>query len=126
MTSINSINSIKTIGTRAQVWHGTSKQTSGGLTKLDLVKNKHGYIVSKKKSTDMKKNPNKNPLKNYLQEKNSGEFGAILDKNCECKKCNDKNYSKKNKKCCNKCKVNKNKSKKKENKGFIDKILDFF
>ena len=25
----------------------------------------------------MKKNPNKNPLKDYLQESNSGEFGAI-------------------------------------------------
>jgi len=69
-------------GTRAQVWHGTAKRTSGGLTKDDLIKNKHGYIVSKLKSDYMKKNPNKNPLKNYLQKSNSGEFGAIhLDDN---------------------------------------------
>lgn len=37
-----------TIGSRAQVWHGTAKKTSGGLTKSDLVKNKHGRIVSRK------------------------------------------------------------------------------
>ena len=64
-------------GTRAQVWHGTAERTAGGLIKNDLIKNKHGYIVSKKKSEYMKKNPNKNPLKDYLQESDSGEFGAI-------------------------------------------------
>jgi hypothetical protein len=37
------------IGTRAQVWHGTAKKTSGGLTKKNLMKNKHGHIVSKRK-----------------------------------------------------------------------------
>lgn len=35
-------------GSRAQVWHGTAKKTCGGLTKNDLMKNKHGRIVSKK------------------------------------------------------------------------------
>ena len=64
-------------GTRAQVWHGTAKRTSGGLTKKDLIKNKHGYIVSKNKSEYMKKNPNKNPLKDYLQKSDSGEFGYV-------------------------------------------------
>ena len=39
----------QTIGTHAQVWHGTAKKTSGGLTKTNLMKNKHGHIVSKKK-----------------------------------------------------------------------------
>ena len=38
-----------TIGTRAQVWHGTATKTSGGLTKRNLIKNKHGSIVSKLK-----------------------------------------------------------------------------
>jgi len=40
---------MKTVGSRAEVWHGTAKHTTGGLTKGDLMKNKHGRIVSKKK-----------------------------------------------------------------------------
>jgi hypothetical protein len=38
-----------TTGTKAQVWHGTAKHTSGGLVKKDLMKTKKGRIVSKKK-----------------------------------------------------------------------------
>jgi hypothetical protein len=37
------------IGTRAQVWHSTAYKTSGGLTRMDLLMNKHGRIVSKTK-----------------------------------------------------------------------------
>uniref|UniRef100_A0A6C0H5T6 Uncharacterized protein n=1 Tax=viral metagenome TaxID=1070528 RepID=A0A6C0H5T6_9ZZZZ len=37
------------VGTRAQVWHGTACRTSGGLHKKDLIMNKHGRIVSRKK-----------------------------------------------------------------------------
>ena len=41
---------IPTVGSRAQVMHGTAKKTSGGLTKKDLMYNKKtGAIVSKKK-----------------------------------------------------------------------------
>ena len=36
------------VGSKAQVFHGTAKHTSGGLTKKDLMKHK-GRIVSKKK-----------------------------------------------------------------------------
>ena len=36
---------------RLEVWRGLRAKTSGGLTKADLVKNKRGKIVSKKKST---------------------------------------------------------------------------
>jgi hypothetical protein len=43
------------IGSRAKVWHGTAKRTSGGLKKNDLMINKHGRIVSKKKSKSAKK-----------------------------------------------------------------------
>jgi hypothetical protein len=43
------------IGTRAQVWHGTSYKTSGGLTKNDLFQNKAGRIVSKSKHHSAKK-----------------------------------------------------------------------
>ena len=35
---------------RMRVWKGDLKKTSGGLTKKDLVKNKRGKIVSRKKS----------------------------------------------------------------------------
>jgi hypothetical protein len=37
------------LGSKAQVWHGTARHTSGGLTKKDLMKTKRGRIVSKKK-----------------------------------------------------------------------------
>jgi hypothetical protein len=36
-----------TVGSRAQVWHGTAKHTSGGLEKKDLMLHK-GRIVSRK------------------------------------------------------------------------------
>ena len=39
----------KTVGTKAEVYHGTAKHTSGGLTKSDLMKTKKGRIVSKRK-----------------------------------------------------------------------------
>ena len=38
------------IGSRAQVWHGTAAETSGGLTKSKLMKNRAGRIVSRKAS----------------------------------------------------------------------------
>jgi hypothetical protein len=41
--------SVKIIGSKAQVFHGNATHTSGGLKKSDLVKNKHGRIVSRKK-----------------------------------------------------------------------------
>ena len=47
-----------TIGSRAQVYHGTADETAGGLTKKDLNRvRKTGEIVSKAKSKDEKKNP---------------------------------------------------------------------
>jgi len=36
------------VGSKAQVWHGSAKHTSGGLTKKDLMKHK-GRIISRKK-----------------------------------------------------------------------------
>ncbi len=45
----------QTIGTRAQVWHGTAKKTSGGLNKNDLMMNKSGRIVSRAKHNTAKK-----------------------------------------------------------------------
>ena len=45
----------KTFGSRAEVFHGNATKTSGGLTKKDLIKNKHGEIVSRKKHLTAKK-----------------------------------------------------------------------
>lgn len=42
-------------GSRAQVWHGTAYKTSGGLTKINLMQNKSGRIVSKAKHGTAKK-----------------------------------------------------------------------
>jgi hypothetical protein len=39
----------RAVGSHAAVWHGSAHHTSGGLTKKDLMKNKHGRIISKKK-----------------------------------------------------------------------------
>jgi DVNP family len=48
----------QTVGSRAQVMHGTAHHTSGGLTKKDLKKNpKTGEIVPKDKAKAAKKNP---------------------------------------------------------------------
>ena len=38
------------IGSKKDVWHGLAQKTSGGLRKKDLIRNKSGKIVSKKKS----------------------------------------------------------------------------
>jgi hypothetical protein len=46
---------IPAVGTKAQVWHGTVRHTSGGLTKKDLMKTKKGRIVSRKKHAAGKK-----------------------------------------------------------------------
>jgi hypothetical protein len=42
-------------GSRAQVVHGTAYKTSGGLKKADLMQNKNGRIVSRKKHFTAKK-----------------------------------------------------------------------
>ena len=43
------------IGSRAQVWHGTAYKTKGDLKKDNLMMNKHGRVVSKKKHATAKK-----------------------------------------------------------------------
>ena len=58
----------------AKVWHGTLKKTSGGLTKKDLMKNKWGRIVSKKRHNLGKKNKFLAKA-GYLTKK--GKFGAV-------------------------------------------------
>ena len=65
---------VQTIGTRAQVWHGTAKKTSGGLTRNALMMNKHGRIVSKKKHATAKRE--KRLVKAGFMTK-KGQFGFI-------------------------------------------------
>jgi hypothetical protein len=64
----------QTTGTRAQVWHGTAKKTSGGLTKSALMMNKHGRIVSRKMHNTAKKE-NRLVKAGFLTKK--GHFGFI-------------------------------------------------
>jgi len=61
-------------GSRAQVWHGTAYKTPGGLLKSNLMMNKHGRIVSKRKHTTAKRD--KRLVKaGFLTKK--GKFGFI-------------------------------------------------
>lgn len=71
-------------GSRAQVMHGTRNETTGGLSKSDLKRNKSGQIVSKTKSVFAKKN--ESPLLKlwrlsvqsvYKKPKYAGKFIAI-------------------------------------------------
>ena len=65
---------MKTIGSRAEVFHGTALKTSGGLTKKDLFKGKDGRIKSRKASALAKRN---NQLEKAGWGVKKGEFGAV-------------------------------------------------
>jgi hypothetical protein len=43
------------VGSRRMVFNGTAEKTCGGLRKNDLIKNKHGRIVSSKKHHTMRR-----------------------------------------------------------------------
>ena len=64
----------RTFGSRAEVFHGNAKKTTGGLTKKDLIKNKHGEIVSRKKHLTAKKEKRLEKF-GYFAEK--GKFGFV-------------------------------------------------
>lgn len=49
------VDKIPAVGSKAQVFHGKAKHTSGGLTRKDLMKTKSGRIVSRKKHAAGKK-----------------------------------------------------------------------
>ena len=63
----------QTIGSRRQVFNGTAKRTSGGLTKSDLMMS-HGRIVSKKKHFSAKKEMR---LLKYGYGTQKGKFGYV-------------------------------------------------
>lgn len=64
----------KNFGSRAEVFHGNAKKTTGGLQRKDLVKNKHGDIVSKKKHHTAKKEKR---LEKYGYFAKKGAFGFV-------------------------------------------------
>lgn len=76
-----------TVGSRAQVMHGTAKRTSGGLTKKDLKYNKWGQIVSKKKSTLAKSQKH---LEKAGWTAKKGKFGAVRMSNKTARKSRGK------------------------------------
>ena len=61
------------VGSRRQVWNGTAKKTSGGLTKSDLVMS-HGRIVSKSKHISAKKEMR---LVKHGYGTKKGKFGCV-------------------------------------------------
>ena len=78
---------IKNKGSRAEVFHGNALMTTGGLTKKDLVMNKHGRIVSAKK-VKQSKDPNLNPLLkgNFLAKRKSSKKPGVFGPNPQNKK----------------------------------------
>ena len=87
----------KTFGSRAEVFHGNAKKTTGGLMKKDLVKNKHGGIVSKKKHLTAKKEKR---LEKHGYFAKKGKFGYVKkdDKKKTSKRKTKKSVKGKNKK----------------------------
>ena len=72
---------MKNTGSRAEVFHEKALKTSGGLHKNDLIKNKHGYIVSKRK-VNLSRRLKTNPLmaQGYLAKRKSKKFGPAKHK----------------------------------------------
>ena len=74
------------IGSRHQVWNGTAYKTEGQLTRSDLMMNKWGRIVSKKKHATAKREKR---LQKHGYFAKKGKFGYV--------KKTVKNKSRKNK-----------------------------
>lgn len=86
---------VELIGSRQKVWHGTAYKTSGGLLKEDLMMNKWGRIVSKKKHFTAKEEMR---LLEHGYGYEEGEFGFKKVDNKKGKTAkNKKDKSKKNK-----------------------------
>ncbi len=69
---------VPAVGTKAQVFHGTAKHTSGGLTKKDLMKTKKGRIVSRRKHAAGQKAIKKLRKLGYIAKK--GKFSLFTKK----------------------------------------------
>ncbi len=71
---INGIKYKMLIGSRQQVWHGTAYKTAGELTRPELIMNKWGRIVSKKKHSTAKREKR---LQKYGFFAKKGKFGYV-------------------------------------------------
>ena len=92
------------VGSRRQVWNGTAKETSGGLKRSDLFKDKYGNLKSRKASKKAKRSKN---LKKAGYTAVKGKFGAVRIsgkpvKSKPSKKSSKRKSSKKSKKRSNK------------------------
>jgi hypothetical protein len=67
-----------TVGSKAQVYHGTATRTAGGLKKDDLMKTAAGRIVSKKQHEAGLKAINRLKAQGYVAKK--GEFKLFTKK----------------------------------------------
>ena len=63
---------MRTRGTKHEVFHGRALRTSGGLTKNELMLNKHNKVVSKKQSAAGKRR-GAEALKKYQFKKKDAE-----------------------------------------------------
>lgn len=79
----------RTVGSRAEVWHGSAKKTSGGLTKSHLMQNKNGRIVSRKKHHTAKKD---NRLVKAGYGTRKGHFGYVMKDGKTSRKRGKKGY----------------------------------
>jgi hypothetical protein len=68
-------NAVKAEGSRAEVWHGTARHTSGGLEKKDLMMNRHGRIVS-----IARYNIGLTQMENMMNSKHANKFKSNQDK----------------------------------------------
>ena len=111
------VNGIPKYGSRPEVFHGNAMMTTGKLTKNDLVKNKHGYIKSKKK-VQQAKDPKTNPLlkMGLLAKKGSKEFGPNMPNNNSKSNPNSNSNNMKSKSNSNSNNMKSNKSKSNKNK----------
>ena len=80
------------IGSRQMVWHGTAYKTEGGLKKGDIIMNKWGRIVSKKKHATAKKEKR---LEKYGYFAKKGKFGFVKKQTVKKGKKNGKTMKRK-------------------------------
>ena len=67
---------IPAVGTKREVFKGQAKHTPGGLTKKDLLVNKFGKIVSKRKSQLAKRSNTIARIREYTIPKGSHRIGS--------------------------------------------------
>ena len=67
-------------GTKHEVFHGKALRTAGGLTRVDLILNKSGKVVSKKQSIAGKKRGAEALKKYRFKKKDAAKASTSTDK----------------------------------------------